>query len=371
MSLTPLCREGLLGGNYFGNHADGEVTLNANTELPSTKDGDAIVKHYTSLTINSGTTLTTSNRCRGLIVFIDGDCTINGTLSMAARGCHADPAIATVTSNTPVAPSDGNPVPEEGIVLRFEKDGATAHHSASDIGHGLGSAARDAFKKFPKVKAGLVTKIPRTGGTGAPGATESRVGYTGSSITNGTGGGGSGGAYGAGSKQGGNGGSGTCFSGGSGAGGFQPNSSIASGQGAGNNFGGPAEDVASYSSGCGGAGNPGGRGMQQLGGGNNSGENGNTGTGGLLILCVSGDLTIGSSGRIEANGTTGSPPTGLAYSSGGGGSGGGVAAIFYGGTFTNNGTISAHGGSGGVVGYYDGGRGGNGSIIGPHKINNK
>ena len=61
---------------------------------------------------------------------------------------------------------------------------------------------------------------------------------------------------------------------------------------------------------------------------------------------------IGASGKIEANGANG----GAAFSNdalegwscGGGGSGGGVILALHGGTYTNNGTVEALGGLGGV-----------------------
>ena len=44
-------------------------------------DGDMVLKQYTSMTINSGDTVTTDQPCRGLFIYVTGDVTINGTLS--------------------------------------------------------------------------------------------------------------------------------------------------------------------------------------------------------------------------------------------------------------------------------------------------
>ena len=57
--------------------------------LPSIVDGPGVIKYYKGLEIAEGKTLTVSNRCKGMILFIDGDCIINGTLSMTARGANA------------------------------------------------------------------------------------------------------------------------------------------------------------------------------------------------------------------------------------------------------------------------------------------
>ena len=43
-----------------------------------------VVKQYTSMTIDAGDTVTTDQPCRGLMILVQGDCTINGTLSMQA-----------------------------------------------------------------------------------------------------------------------------------------------------------------------------------------------------------------------------------------------------------------------------------------------
>ena len=49
-------------------------------------DGDMVVKQYSSMTINNGDTITTDQPCRGLMILVQGNCTINGTLSMTGRG---------------------------------------------------------------------------------------------------------------------------------------------------------------------------------------------------------------------------------------------------------------------------------------------
>ena len=48
-------------------------------------DGDMVVKQYTSMTIDAGDTVTVDAPCRGLFILVQGDCTINGTLSMLGK----------------------------------------------------------------------------------------------------------------------------------------------------------------------------------------------------------------------------------------------------------------------------------------------
>lgn len=324
-------------GNYFGSGADGDVTISSNTNITATQDGDMIVKNYNSLTINSSCTLTTDNRCKGLLVYVKGNCTINGTLTMTARGAYADPVSAGVSST--------------GLRIIRRKSGSTETLSASDLA-GCGSAATTAESNQGSISGnGAIYTIPRTGAAGGAqaGPGGDLPGNAGSSGTGGqTGGGGSGGANTG--VHSGAGGDGTCFSGGVGSGGTIINQSDAS------DIGGPGGDGSSGYNTGGGAGNPGGTGY-------NGGSNGGAGSGGILILIVGGNLTIGASGVISANGVAGGAGT---Y--GGGGSGGGSIIALYAGTLSNSGSLTATAGAGGSSAYRAGGAGGAGSVQGPTVI---
>ena len=53
-----------------------------------------VIKQYTSLTINCrGQTMTVDQPNRGLFIYVSGDCTINGTLSMTNKGGAANPTV--------------------------------------------------------------------------------------------------------------------------------------------------------------------------------------------------------------------------------------------------------------------------------------
>jgi len=60
------------------------ISSNTNLSVSNTSsyDGDTVVKQYASLTINSGVTLSTANSCKGLVIFVQGDCVINGTITV-------------------------------------------------------------------------------------------------------------------------------------------------------------------------------------------------------------------------------------------------------------------------------------------------
>lgn len=353
--------------NYFGEGTDGDVVISADTSLAATQDGDMVVKHYKSLTINAGKTLTTAARCRGLLVYVRGDCVINGKLSMTGRGCKANPADAAVTANTPVAPGCGHAVPADGITIRRLAAGVTDTDTDEDLLWGCGAAAAAAETKQPRVTGnGRVIRIPRVGGAGAP---ATAVEYNGTGPTGGTAANGSGGGGGGGGSVGCNGGAGaagTCFSGGGAGGGSTRGSSNHDLQTGGaaaayGGAGGAADGYDSTTPCTGGAGNPGGAGDQ-------GGAAGDAGTGGLLILIVGG--TLSGSGVIESKGADGGDVSAYQAATGGG-SGGGVVVVLYARGNSFAGGISAAGGVGGACSAsypVTGGAGGAGAVIGPHKI---
>lgn len=288
----------------------GNTTYSSNPVL-----GDAVadtkmlmLRYGGNLTINSGVTFTPQVRKKGMMIFVDGDCTIDGRISMSARG-----AIAV------------------GQNINIIKNGETNQMYSIPAVGGLASTTRS---------------INTNGSWSA--------GYTGGVGTNGaTGGGGGGGARTGGTSrtaQGGLGSNGTSYSGGSGGGagcngygGSTTGGNAAANGGAGG--AGIGSDCISWVIVGGGAGNPGGARYNC-----NASTAGSTGTGGLLILIVAGTLTISSTGRIDSNGSNGG-------NDGGGGSGGGSVNIFAQ-AITNNGSVTANGASGG----YMGGAGGNGTV---------
>ncbi|MBN8459517.1 MAG: cadherin-like domain-containing protein [Verrucomicrobia bacterium] len=312
--------------NFWGNGSDGALTTTGNINFGSVQDGDVVVKQFTNLTINAGHTVTTSNRCRGLVIYVNGDCTINGTLSMTARGANANPTLA-------------DSIPATGIRLARFKFGSNETLAASDLGGtglgGVGGAWRAAESQQLGIAGnGAIYTIAREGGAGGAGRWDNTYqaaapGYAGGTSANGTGGGGSGSVWSGGTS--GAGAQGTCYSGGAGGGAASNGRNGGSGQAYGGQ-GGKGEDYAG-----GGAGNPGG------GGGSAGGGPGSNGTGGLLVLGVKGNLVIGPSGSIRSEGSAG----GTGGGTNGGGSGGGRIIVLQAGSLTNTGVISAAGGNGG------------------------
>ena len=229
--------------NCWGDGTDGDVTISKNTALPSTLNGDMVVKNYKSLNIAEGQTLTVANQCRGLLLYVDGDCTIDGIIDMSLKGAKCNPADSTVTTATPVAPSDGNGVAASGLIIARNVAGGT-YTGSSDL-RGCGLAAVKAESTQLPISNGFALIFDRYnssgaggGGGGGGGAPFSGVkGLAGAAPAANSGGdggkscdgvlggsgaveneGGRGGSYGT-SSGGGEGALGSCFSGGSGGGG--------------------------------------------------------------------------------------------------------------------------------------------------------
>lgn len=322
-SLTSSFTQHTPGFYYFGDNSDGRgiftgsiTTLRTRitSSFSSSLDGPPVIKNFSSLFISRSVTISTPWRCRGMLIFVDGDATISGSITMTARGAKFTGSDASFTTLNPPYLGD---------------------YWSTQL--------------FPS--SSYLSRVFAIGASGAPSAGGSTIGTAGAAGTLGRsgGGGGGGGSGNPNNFAGGAGAAGTSFSGGSGGGGGGAgagSAGVAFG-GAGGRGGG---------SGGGGAGNPGG--VSNVAPGPKDGE---TGTGGLLILIVRGNLKIGPNGSIKTNGSAGgntAAPDGC-----GGGSGGGVLYVYYGGTLTNNGSVTASGGAGGSGGGTGGGAGGAGTSI--------
>ena len=153
-------------------------------------DGDMVVKQYSSMTINNGDTITTDQPCRGLMILVQGNCTINGTLSMTGRGAYANP-----TSN---GGSDSNSVDANGLRMPFVTSGGSSSLSASNtLFNGCGNDARSVLGNFKTISSsGDIITLARQGANGgaAGGAqTNGAAGSNGGTGQTGGGGGGGGG----------------------------------------------------------------------------------------------------------------------------------------------------------------------------------
>lgn len=303
----------------FVNNA-GNVTISADTNWGNATADERLlaVRVRGNLTIDATKTLTAAARKLGLLIFCDGDVTVNGTLSMTARG---------------------------------------ANHSAT----GSNLTAFDIM--LYEVSAAADNILPAAGGSGAASPGNNLNGITGSAGANGgTGGGGSGGVRESTSKPSGSGAAGTGYSGGPGGGGIGYDANGVT-SGADRGGAGGIGNTMDGGIGGGGAGNPGGIGG--VGNVPNATYSGLPGTGGIVLIYASGAIAINAGGIVSANGANAWRRTSgyIANLSGGGGSGGGSVSIYYHDSYSNSGSITA---SGGLRGIADtgkwGGDGGAGSI---------
>jgi len=240
-----------------------------------------------NLTINSGQTFIPTNRKLFTCIYVKGNLTINGSISMSARG---------------------------------------SNHSG-DAGSG-GAVTAGAILLASGTYGGVVNpQVPSTGGSGGAGGNVgnnvSGPGSAGSAGTSGgTGGGGGGSMYkNPGSYTGQAGSAGTSFTGGTGGGAYYAITTGGSSPTAGTANGGRGGDsTGNVARASGGSGNPAGT---NTGGG--SGYDGATGTGGVLIIYCTG--TLSGSGTVTANGATFDPSSLVEVA--GGSTGGGSVTILY------------------------------------------
>lgn len=368
------------GGNYFGDGSDGAVTTSGDVTYTvanksGSYDGDMVVKNYTSLTISTGDTITTDQPCRGMLIYVKGDCSITGTLN-ARIGALADP--------TNTGGSDTAAVNANGLRLPMLTAAGSQTLSAADFA-GCGNAAVTAVANQAEISGdGTIFQVLKAGASGGTahntgGGSNTMFNSAGTVGGHGTttassgqcGGGATGGYNFYSGNSGGNivgsvGGLAGAFSGGAGGGstayrissspGFAYNvAAVADYGGAG---GAGIRNWQTCYSASGGAGNPAGASA-----GDNAGA-GQSIVGGILWLIVKGDLTINSGGSITAlGGASGTTNSACSQGSSGGGSGGGILMLLQGGVYTNNGTVTANGGAAGAAPDAQGGAGGNGSVV--------
>jgi hypothetical protein len=270
-------------GNYEVTARKANTTISSFTAadwFTSTKDTTSswIIVNG-NLTIDAGQTLIPSVRKLFTVVYVTGDLTVNGTISMTARGANH--------SGT------------------GDSGGATTA-VAIRIGTGTFSAV-------------VNPQIPAAGGAGGLGRNTSGQ-NAGSAGTNGGTGGGAGGEWFNSGTLSGAGRAGTCFSGGSGGGGMYSTAGQGPAPTSGGLNGGAGGNGGGNQVSGGGAGNPGGTGMDF--GSVSTAYAGIDGTGGVLIVICEGNIS--GTGSLTSRGSSGG---GVAAQ--GGGSGGGAITLLY------------------------------------------
>ena len=172
---------------YYGDGRDGDVTISGNTSLTG-------LKRYNNLTINAGQTLTSSaTASASLIIQVKGTLTINGTISMDAKGARGSDGGAQVSGNNSTSFTTANS-PEINLNYGTKDTGKTDEAAGTASGYG-GSTSNPGLKSAPtnprlNSQYYLSTAMPYmygAGGSGAPSGQGGRGGQN-NPLTGGYGG---------------------------------------------------------------------------------------------------------------------------------------------------------------------------------------
>lgn len=307
---------------WFGDGSDGELVITADYPIEVQEDIGHIFKQYTSLHIQSGGTLRPSARCAGMVILVQGDCTIDagGSINMdkmaPRRSDDTEAAILTTGPSAPWLQKISGLVGGAGGNGGDSQGGGDASGSAMFRGKGGAGGQGHSFGGgYGGGGAGAYSSTSETGGIRNGGASNPRPLASISWPVAGTAGNGENG---------------------SGGGGFP--------------------------SAVGGASPGGGGAASSSRSGSSNGSAGDAYGGGMFMLAVGGTLTV--NGNVTANGGSGGDGgalRGRQRSGGGGGGGGGLVAIYYKNVNVLQGSISVSGGSGGSGGYQNGTNGSTGT----------
>jgi hypothetical protein len=229
-----------------------------------------------NLTINTGQIFKPSKRKLFTCIYVNGDLTLNGEISMTARGANHS------TSGSNISPGE--------ILIKTGTYSSVTNPRVPASGGSGGTGGVDPDGAWGNSGVGTNGAAGTAGGTGG-GAGGSH--YTPVQPTN--------------FSRGGNGSAGTSFSGGSGGGdvfsgyfsGMNPDAQTNGG------YGGDSHNYySSFPGQNGGAGNPTGRSYYGTGNPGALGTSPVTGTGGVLIIFVNGTLSTGGTGTITAQGAS-------------------------------------------------------------------
>ena len=360
-----------LSDALFGDGSDGALTVakNKTTTLDVVEDTGQIIKQYTSLTIEEGATLKPAHRCNGTIILVNGDCTINGTLSVdkcsplendAESDCYNNANIAVcgfLKGGAGGTGGDGYQKPAgkrlnsetnefelfDGEICGTGGAGFEGYVFGGGYGGGGAGSRGDTIKYSYNKSTKTFDEIPLNANFNCNGGgyeTRPVKGMTWPNTTSST--------YGAGG-QGSNSECGYYYKSYPGDNGGTVTEKFpieadkrSDGGAAPGGSGGSAYDMEKTST-VAGIGT-----IEEL-----TGTAGDAYGGGALWLFVKGTLTIGANGKITANGGKGgviAPRDGQyvnmmqGYPGSGGSGGGGVIALVYGTGYVNNGTVEARGG---------------------------
>ena len=298
---------GAANAGWFGDGRDGDLYVadGKTLSLDVALDKGQIVKQYKSGYIGTGSLLTAANRCNGMVLLFSGDLTVKGTISMDKKAPLLNPMEEQCAAEVHVALcgglQGGNGGAGSTIIsgTEYGAPGSGGIGFAFGGGYGGGGGATNYYGAAYKggdaePRAPIGTSIPFYGEVnnamyGAGGASVYSD-YTGSYPALG--------------------------------------GSMPGGSGAYSGYDSP--NVVRW-----------------------NGNDGDAYGGGLIVIYVRGRLTIAGSGKISANGGNGANGLNVGgyKTPAGGAGGGGIVAIVHNGDYTNSGSVTANGGTGGTSAY--------------------
>src|SRR5690606_33649267 len=101
---------------FFGDGSDGDFVSTGDVAVEvGQDDGPPAVEQYGSFHLRQGHRLTVDRRCRGLIIYVQGDCRIDGIIDMSMKAPLSVPREATLPHIFPVSVSKGLLWPGQSI----------------------------------------------------------------------------------------------------------------------------------------------------------------------------------------------------------------------------------------------------------------
>jgi len=94
-SLPQLIAGGATDYLFGGTGEDGAFAPGASYDFTDA-EGEWVIKNYSSITINSGEVISAANRLKGLILFCNGDVTINGEIDLDGKGYGSEEPVPVV-----------------------------------------------------------------------------------------------------------------------------------------------------------------------------------------------------------------------------------------------------------------------------------
>ena len=157
------------GPSFYGDGRDGDLSTTGNTNAPnsSTDDSSSCISQFSSLTVNSGHTLTLTGRRRAWVIYCVGDMNIQGSIVMN-KGAAAAASVINLTRYD-VNGLTGSSEPANTVVFTTPAAGAAGGALRSTDGDGNTGTAGTAGGTGGGGGGSNATTVPRIGGAGGSG----------------------------------------------------------------------------------------------------------------------------------------------------------------------------------------------------------